>query len=202
MTLEELQAKVDELSKSNEALSSKNQELLTEVKIFKKKASGVEIDPAEFEALKVQLSNAQAELDKVSKSSKAEAEKMANLVKAKDAALQKHLLDGGLTDALAKVGVKPEYMDAAKALLREKAALKVDGDNYQAVFNDKPLFDGIKEWATGDAGKHFVSAPANTGGGAGGSSSDASSTNKGNLGGTRAERLAAIEAGLKQSTET
>ena len=168
MTLEELQAKVNELSSANEALAAKNKELLTEVKTFKAKAKGVEIDPAEFEAIKTELEEARGQLAKVEKLSKTELDKLSNDIKKKDAALQKHLLDGGLTDALAKAGVKAEYMDATKALLREKAGIKVDGDNYLAVFGDKPLLDGVKEWATSDAGKHFIAAPANSGGGANG----------------------------------
>jgi hypothetical protein len=168
MTLEELQEKVNELAESNKSLVAKNKELLSEVKIFKDKARGVEIDPTEFQSIKSELEEARGQLSKVEKLSKTELEKLSNDIKKKDAALQKHLLDGGLTDALAKSGVKAEYMDATKALLREKAGIKVDGDNYLAVFGDKPLLDGVKEWATSDAGKHFIAAPANSGGGANG----------------------------------
>jgi outer membrane murein-binding lipoprotein Lpp len=169
MTLEELQEKVNELAESNKSLVAKNKELLNEVKVFKDKARGVEIDPAEFQSIKTELEEARGQLAKVEKLSKTELDKLSNDIKKKDAALQKHLLDGGLTDALAKAGVKAEYMDATKALLRERAGINVDGDNYMAVFGDKPLLDGVKEWATSDAGKHFIAAPANSGGGANGS---------------------------------
>ena len=47
MTLEELKAQVDALRESNEALASKNRELLGEVKIAKAKAKGAEIDLGE-----------------------------------------------------------------------------------------------------------------------------------------------------------
>lgn len=173
MTIEELQAKVKELAESNEALASKNRELLTEVKTFKAKAKGADIDPGEYEQLKADLEEARGQLSKIDKLSKSEIEKLSGAVKSKDAALQKFLLDGGLTDALAKAKVKPEYMDAAKALLREKAAIKVDGENYLAVMGDKPIFDAVKEWATSDAGKHFVLADGNSGGGAQGGGQNA-----------------------------
>lgn len=198
MTLEELQAEFVKLKEANDALASKNRELLTEVKTFKAKAKGADIDPGEYEQLKADLEEARGQLSKVDKLSKTEIEKLNNAVKAKDSALQKFLLDGGLTDALAKAGVKPEYMDATKALLREKAAIKAEGDNYTAVMGDKPLLDAVKEWAASDTGKHFVAAPANSGGGAQGGDSNPA-TKKGNLGGTREERLAAIEANLAKT---
>lgn len=52
-------------------------------------------------------------------------------------------------------------MDAAKAMLRGQAAIK-DG---AAVIGDKPLADHVTEWAGTDQGKHFITAPANSGGG-------------------------------------
>jgi hypothetical protein len=174
MTLEELQAKVKELAESNESLAAKNRELLTEVKTFKAKAKGAEIDPAEYEQLKAELEEARGNLSKVDKLSKSEIEKLNNAVKTKDAALQNFMIDGGLSDALAKAGVNnPAFLDAAKALLRGKAAIKADGESYQAVIGDKPLFDAVKEWASSDTGKHFVGAPANSGGGSQGGSQNA-----------------------------
>jgi hypothetical protein len=35
-----------------------------------------------------------------------------------------------------------------------------------ALLDGKPLADGLTTWAQSDHGKHFVSAPANSGGGA------------------------------------
>ena len=165
MTLEEALAEITKLKDAQEALAAKNRELLTEVKTFKAKAKGAEIDPGEFEQLKSDLEEARNSLAKADKASKAELEKLQGSLKNKDQALKTYLLDGGLSDALAKVGVKPEYMDATKALLRQQAAIKEDGENYSAVMGDKPILDAVKEWASSDTGKHFVSAPANNGGG-------------------------------------
>lgn len=173
MTLEELQAKVKELAESNDALASKNRELLTEVKTFKAKARGAEIDPAEFEQLKSELEETRSALSKAEKLAKAETEKLSKALAEKDGALQKFLIDGGLSDALAKAGVAPQFMDAAKALLRQNAQIKAEDGNYQALMGDKPLVDAIKEWASSETGKHFVLATRNSGGGAPGSNQGA-----------------------------
>ena len=42
-----------------------------------------------------------------------------------------------------------------------------DGENRGAKVGDKALTDFVSEWAQSDEGKHFVTAPANSGGGAG-----------------------------------
>lgn len=63
-------------------------------------------------------------------------------------------------------------MDAAKALLKMQATIKAENGQYQAVIGDKALGEFIKEWATSDAGKHFVAADNNSGGGAQGGNSN------------------------------
>lgn len=166
MTPEELQTKLDELSKSNEALAAKNRELLSEVKTYKAKAKGADIDPEEYAKLQTEVEDLRAALDKTSKASKIEAEKLQKVLAEKDGALQSILIDGGLTEAMVKAGVRPELMPAVKALLRSKAAIKADGGAYQAVMGDKAIAEAVAEWATSDEGKHFVAAPANNGGGA------------------------------------
>lgn len=162
MTIEELQAEV-------EKLSTKNRELLGELKAAKAKAKGAEIDPEEYEGLKVKLETVTTELEKVTKASKLDAEKLNNQLKSKDTVLQKLLIEGGLTEALVKVGTRPELMAGAKALLAGKAQIKVEGDNYSAVIGDKSLLDSVKEWSTSDEGKAFIKTDGNGGGGAGGS---------------------------------
>ena len=166
MTLEELQAKVQELSESNEALVSKNRELLGEVKRFKSAARGAEISPDEFDSVKSQLEETKAELAKTQRTLKAETEKATKQLSEKDSALQKYLIDGGLSDALSKAGIAPQYMDAVKALLKAETAISVEDGNYKPTFKGKDLLDGIKEWSGSEQGKFFVSAPANSGGGA------------------------------------
>jgi hypothetical protein len=104
--------------------------------------------------------------------------------------LNTYLIEAGLTDALAKAGVKPEFMDASKALLKAQAVIKSDNGQYQALIGEKPLADAIKEWAVSEAGKHFVAAPANSGGGSQGGGGNGGNQNKGKIDGTAAERAA------------
>mgnify|MGYP006211744067 CR=1 FL=1 len=83
MTLEELQAEFDKLKEANDALASKNRELLTEVKTFKAKAKGADIDPGEYEQLKADLEEARGQLSKVDKLSKSEIEKLKSTLPSK-----------------------------------------------------------------------------------------------------------------------
>lgn len=163
----EVQALIDEaVERATEALSTKNRELLGELKAAKAKAKGADIDPAEHAALQSKVEELTAQLDKSGKTSQKEIEKLAKSLTEKESALTGLLIDGGLTDALVKAGVRPELMNAAKAMLKGKASIKADAGNYSALMGDKPLSDAVKDWATGDEGKHFITAPASTGGGA------------------------------------
>ena len=79
-------------------------------------------------------------------------------------------------------------MDAVKAMLRSQTSIK-DG---AAVIGDKLLDDHVMEWASTDQGKHFITAPANTGGGGQGGNGGGKCT--GNMGGSREDRVAALKA--------
>lgn len=165
----EVKALIEEVTAAaTEALSAKNRELLGEVKALKAKAKGADIDPAEHAALQSKVEELTEALDKATKASKSEVEKLTKALSEKDGALTQHLIDAGLTDALAKAGVAPHYLNAAKAMFKGQAALKADGGQYQALIGEKPIADAIKEWAGTDEGKHFLAAPANSGGGASG----------------------------------
>jgi hypothetical protein len=79
--------------------------------------------------------------------------------------LQKTLIDNGLTDALTKANTKTELLDAARALLRNKASLEESDDgNYSALIDGKPMNDFVSEWVSKE-GTAFVSAPNNSGAG-------------------------------------
>lgn len=192
MKLEDLtQDKLDELLASIEAMQESQKGLKADLAKAKAKAKGAEIDPEEHAALQTKVEELTNELSKVTGNSKKEIEKLTAQLSEKDGALNTYLIEAGLSDALAKAGVKPEFMDASKALLKAQAAIKADNGQYQAVIGDKPLADAIKEWASSDAGKHFVAAPANQGGGAnGGSGGGSGSGIKGKIDGTPAERAA------------
>lgn len=185
----EVKALLEEAAaEATEALSAKNKELLAELRAAKAKAKGSEIDPEEHARLQTQVEELTGKLDKVTKDSTRQIEKLTKDLTDKEGALTQHLIDGGLSTALAKAGVAPHFMDAAKAMLRGQAAIK-DG---AAVIGDKPLADHVTEWAGTDQGKHFITAPANSGGGGQGGSGGGKTT--GNLGGTREERVAAFKA--------
>ena len=186
--------RIAELEEAMEAMNAKNAELLREVKIARAKAKGVEIDPNDFMALQTENETLKSQLDKVAKDNAKTIEQLQANLTEKDGALQSYLIDNGLNDAMLKSGIKPEFMAAAKARLKSQTKLMVDNGQYSALMGDKPLTEAIAEWAAGDEGKHFVSAPANSGGGAtGGTGNGVSATPKGNLGGDKTQRTNAIK---------
>lgn len=186
--------RIAELEEAMEAMNAKNAELLREVKIARAKAKGVEIDPNDFMALQTENETLKSQLDKVAKDNAKTIEQLQANLTEKDGALQSYLIDNGLNDAMLKSGIKPEFMAAAKAMLKSQTKLMSDNGQYSALMGDKPLTEAIAEWAAGDEGKHFVSAPANSGGGAtGGTGNGVSATPKGNLGGDKTQRTNAIK---------
>jgi hypothetical protein len=183
-----------ELETAIEALGAKNRELLGEVKVEKAKARGADIDPTEFAALQNDNETLKSELTKTAKESQKTIEALTASLTEKDGALQSYLIDNGLNDAMLKAGIRPEFMSAAKAMLKADTKVTAENGQYSALMGDKPLFEGVTDWAASDEGKHFVSAPANSGGGATGGNGNLSPTApKGNLGGDKAQRVNAIK---------
>lgn len=191
MTLEELQAKVSDLEAERDAVNAKNKELLGEVK--KLKAQGKEVDVEKYFATVDELETTKSELEKLQKTYKLETEKLSKTLNDKDSSLQKYLIEDGLSSTLAKIGVRPEFIEASKALLRQKASIKEENGELKAFLGDKSLSDAIAEWAQGD-GKHFVSPPSSFGGGAGGSQGGGQKFDGTiPLDGSKADRLNAIK---------
>jgi len=186
--------RIAELEAAMEALSAKNRELLGEVKVAKARAKGAEIDPNDFVALQTENEALKLQLEKTTKDSAKTIETLQSSLTEKDGALQSYLIDNGLNDAMLKAGIKTEFMAAAKAMLKSQTKLMAENGQYSALMGDKPLNDAIAEWAAGDEGKHFVSAPANSGGGAtGGTGNGIPIAPKGNLGGDKTQRTNAIK---------
>ena len=100
MDIEELKKQVSDLQAEKERMEAKNKELLAEVK--KVKAKNADAVDAEKYATDTKKLNAD----------------LANA----NGSLNKYLIDAGLSDNLAKAGVKAEFLEAAKALLRGNAA--------------------------------------------------------------------------------
>ncbi len=184
---------IEEMKAAVEALTAKNRELLGELKVTKAKARGSEINPEDYAALQNELDAAKANLDRIAKDSGKQLEGLKSALAEKDSALQSYLIDNGLNDAMLKAGIRPEVMGVVKARLKTEAKLVAENGQYSALFGDRPLVDGVTAWASSDEGKHFVAAPANSGGGASGSQSNGGQpAPKGNLGGDRGQRANAI----------
>lgn len=190
----DVQAQIDELIAANDALQKKNRQLLGEAKAAKARAKGLEIDPEEHAQLQQEVEILRESLEKTQKLSAGEVEKLQKALSEKDGAIQSYLIDNGLADAMLKANVRPEMMPAVKAMLRQQTSVKADGSEYQALMGEKPLLEAVTEWAQSDAGKPFVMAPDNSGGGAaGGAANNSGPTPKGNLGGTKEQRVNALK---------
>lgn len=195
MKLEELtQDKLDDLLGSIESLTSDNKTIKADLMKYKAKAKGAEIDPEAHAELQTQVETLKADLEKANKAAKKAGDEFNTQISAKDAALSKYLIDSQLSDSLAKAGVKPEFMDAVKAMHRGSAQIAVDGTEYVARIGDKPISEAIAAWVGSDAGKHFISAPNNSGGGANGGNGGQGGKVAGDFGGSKADRINAIKA--------
>ncbi|MAR55994.1 MAG: hypothetical protein CMM93_02320 [Rickettsiales bacterium] len=172
----ELQKLIDN---ATEGLKNKNSELLAEVKDQKaaNKSFQDQLDElkAAKEAADEEAANKSGDVEKIKANLETkhqkEREALMSELKGKNSMLHTMLVDNGLTEALSKAGVAPQYMDAAKALIQKNNAAEVtevDGAAVARIGNES-ISDFVKGWSQGDQGKHFVAAPANGGGGAGGS---------------------------------
>lgn len=191
LTEEELQTRIQEaVDKATDGLSAKNRELLGEVKKLKK---GTEVDPAEVERLESEVEALKAERTTLAKSVKdltKQVETATNALNTESKFTQRLLVENGLSAELSKAGVtNPAHLKAAMALLKDNVQVVADGETRSAKAGDKALADFVREWATGDEGKHFVTAQANTGGGAPGGNGGGAAA-KGKVDGTEAERAA------------
>lgn len=168
---EELQAKIKAaIDEATAGLSKKNAELLNEVKELRK---GKAIDPAEVDKLQEKIDKLESDLttsQKALKDGQKTFEKLTGDLKTEQGFVSKLLLDNGLTDSLVKAGVAKQFLPAVKSMLSGQAQIKIDGENRSVVIDDKSLDDFITQWSSSDEGKHFISAPANSGGGSSGGS--------------------------------
>lgn len=165
-------ADLDEaIEKAKEAQDAKNRELLDEVKKLKADLRKIkDISPEDMAAIEAERDKALADLaaaQKAAKEATAAADKAAKALEAEQGFTQRLLIQDGLKSALLAAGVRDEdYIDTLAARFARDAKVTVDGEERKALIGDKPLPDYIKEWAGTDAGKKFVSAAANSGGGA------------------------------------
>lgn len=79
----------------------------------------------------------------------------------KDGLVHKHVKIATLQKAMAEVNVGKQFMPAVEAMMKDR--ITVEGD--KVYLDERPVAEALKEWAGSDEGKHYVSAPANSGGG-------------------------------------
>lgn len=166
-----LQEQLDALKEQIETEKAKNAGLLEDLKKAQREArSKQEIKPEDLAAAEERADKAEADLAKLKGDVKAlttRAEKAEKALEGEAGYTSRLLVDNGLNAALAEAGVKePALLKAAKALLGSGLQVVTEGDERIVKAGDKTLADFVKEWAGGDDAKHFISAPANGGGGA------------------------------------
>ena len=175
------------LEENEQGIVTKRDELLEEVKRLKTKLRTFDgIDPAEVKDMKERMEELEEAASKGSKDVEAavqrtEAKYKKELEKAQAglAAEQKVttqlLVENGLTDALAKVGVTEAGLKFARAFFAPQVQIEVDGDQRVATIGEKKLAEAVAEWAKTDEAKLFIRASVSTGGGASGGAGGGSS---------------------------
>lgn len=185
-----VEGEVKGLKEKNTELLGSLKKLKDENKTFNDRLEKLE---EEKEAIESEKNSKSGDIKKITedleKKHKKEIEKLTSqisekdgLLTAKDKLLNTHVVGEGLTAALVKAKVKPEFMAAAKAVIQAEHAGEVVDENGKPVakFNGKAVEEFVTGWAQTDAGKHFVVADSNSGGGSNGAkgSGKASTTGK------------------------
>lgn len=174
-TQADIDAAIDKANEKHEAevggLKTKVNELIAETKKLKR---GADIKPEDLQAAEDRAEKAEqalADANKQVKTLAADRDKAVKALETEAGFTQRLLVENGLREELAAQNVtNPVHQKAAMAMLAGQVQVAAEGDTRVAKVGDKALSDFVKEWAGGDEGKHFVSAPGNGGGGAPGGS--------------------------------
>ncbi|MGH1376683.1 MAG: hypothetical protein ACRBCK_10075 [Alphaproteobacteria bacterium] len=161
-------------------LKTKNDELLGDVKKLKGERDTLRKVSDDAEAAKLK-----AEEDAVLKSGdlekitaqlndkhQKELQKRDEINQGLEGTLSKLIVDGNISSALTEAKVAPELIPGAKALI--KSAHKTERAGENALIDGADAKEFVSQWTQSDAGKHYVGASDNGGGGAGGSNGGAS----------------------------
>jgi DNA gyrase/topoisomerase IV subunit A len=157
-----------------EGLKNKNTELLGRIR--KLRETGGSENTGELDRLENELTETQGKLRKAEgdlRTVKRELETANTELGTTRQSLQteqetsrNEFVQNRLTSELTAANVGTQFLEDVTASLSRQVTVKdVDGKR-QAFVGDKSLGDFIKEWSQGDKGKHYVTAPANGGGGA------------------------------------
>jgi hypothetical protein len=161
----------DAIEEATKGLKENLTAALDEAKDAKRKLRAAsEIKPEDVTALETENDKLRADLataQKTAKDATAAAEKATKALEGESAFTHKLLVENGLREQLSANGVtNPVLQKGAIAMLSSQIQVSADGDARVAKVGDKALSDFIKEWAGGDEGKEYVTAAANSGGGA------------------------------------
>ena len=154
------------VEEATQGLKTKNTELAAKLKLATKNA---EISPDDYNRLKDENEKLSEQIEQANKQLKlgvSEYDKLKKNYEDEVKFSSNMFVDNQLADAFSKSGVKPELSKAVKAMLASQVSIKTEGETRAAVIGDKPIMDYVTEWAKSDEGKHFIAAPANSGGGA------------------------------------
>lgn len=159
-----------ESSSNLEGIKKKNQELIENNKKLKGDAEKYQTKVSELEGELETRKGGDPKLQKENenlKSKLSDYEKQLDSVK-KEA--QKDKIDRELRSAVSDAKISRQHEKAILALLKSENDIKVDDVDANVKVGEKSIKDFVAEWAQTDIGKNYVSAPDNSGGGAGGSS--------------------------------
>ena len=162
---EAIKKAVDE---ATSGLVGKRDELLAEVKKLRKNQ---EIKPEQLDELESQVETYKtkwADAEKLAKATAVEAEKVKKLYEAESGYTNNLLVENGLNEALVKEGIAKQFLPAVKSMLKGQVTVKIEGNERKAVIGEKALSEFVSEWSKSEEGKHFIAAPANSGGGSNG----------------------------------
>jgi hypothetical protein len=195
------QAVAEAVASEVEGLKAKNAELIIK---NKKLSQGATISPDDLAAAEAERDEwkgkAQA-AEKAAKKAATDAEAALKRAEEIDGAFKGSVRDAALTEALAKAGIAPQFMGAAKAMFAGAAEVVDDNGTRKVMVGGKALAEHITEWAASDEGKHFVAAPEHSGGGSHGGRGGQSSADSDITSDDAAKRVAAIQARLDKNPE-
>ena len=191
MTLEELQALVEELKDGNSKLSENNKLLNTQLN--KERNKNKELNLEDFNKLTEKVEQLESENSKLNgtiKQKDIEVQKLSTSFQEANGKLEQLSYDDAISKVVDGLKLAGNKQAIAKKLLKAEATFK-DG---ALSFGDKSVDDFVKDWTspTGE-GYMFLEGTQHSGGGASGGSNTNISVS-GKLDGTKAEQEAYIKA--------
>lgn len=181
---------IEELQEQLEAVTSKNKQLLDELKKERSKTREVDMDAyrkalEENDSLKEEITKLHGE----SKAKAKEFEKLSMTLSEKEKAVHKLLVSDGITKELASLGI--DDIETLMPFFERNATV----ENDVALVDGKPLKEYVSEWANG-AGKRYIMTTTSTGGGSQGGSTTGggqSDSGKFHIDSSKSDRVKAIE---------